>query len=161
MTTFDIFIRIALVLFFFLFMEFMAWFTHKYVMHGFLWVLHKDHHMPNHKKLERNDFFALFFAVPSIALIAAGAAEGFSLLFFAGLGIALYGAAYFWFHDLVVHQRLSILNHYRNNYLDSIIAAHLDHHRGRGNFGFLFMVPSRYFSEHASGSKARTGDRTN
>ena len=25
-------------------MEFMAWFTHKYIMHGFLWVLHKDHH---------------------------------------------------------------------------------------------------------------------
>lgn len=28
----------------FCFMEFMAWFTHKYVMHGFLWSLHKDHH---------------------------------------------------------------------------------------------------------------------
>jgi beta-carotene 3-hydroxylase len=28
----------------FLAMEFMAWFTHKFVMHGFLWYLHKDHH---------------------------------------------------------------------------------------------------------------------
>ena len=27
-------------------MEFMAWFTHKYVMHGFLWNLHFDHHKP-------------------------------------------------------------------------------------------------------------------
>ncbi|HBT09596.1 MAG TPA: beta-carotene hydroxylase, partial [Leeuwenhoekiella sp.] len=29
-------------------MEFMAWFTHKYVMHGFLWVLHRDHHHKDH-----------------------------------------------------------------------------------------------------------------
>ncbi|MES2862928.1 MAG: beta-carotene hydroxylase, partial [Bacteroidota bacterium] len=28
----------------FFMMEFMAWFTHKYVMHGFLWNLHADHH---------------------------------------------------------------------------------------------------------------------
>ena len=33
---------IALVAFFtFLFMEFVAWFAHKYVMHGFLWNLHE------------------------------------------------------------------------------------------------------------------------
>ncbi len=141
----DILLRTGVVLFFFLFMEFMAWATHKYVMHGFLWVLHRDHHMPDHKKLERNDLFALFFALPSIALISIGASDGFSLVFFAGLGIAMYGLAYFWFHDIVVHQRLSILGGYRNKYLNSIIEAHLDHHRGRGNFGFLFMVPVRYF----------------
>ena len=29
-------------------MEFMAWFTHKYVMHGILWNLHKDHHKKDH-----------------------------------------------------------------------------------------------------------------
>ena len=33
----------------FLFMEFMAWFSHKYIMHGFLWSLHKDHHNQNLK----------------------------------------------------------------------------------------------------------------
>ena len=26
-------------------MEFVAWFAHKYIMHGFLWSLHKDHHV--------------------------------------------------------------------------------------------------------------------
>ncbi len=147
MTAIDILIRIVVTLFFFGFMEIMAWATHKYVMHGFLWVLHKDHHMPDHKKLERNDLFALFFALPSIVLIALGAADDFNLLFFAGLGIAFYGMTYFWFHDIVVHQRLNILNKYRNRYLDSIISAHLDHHRGRGNYGFLFMVPPRYFAD--------------
>ena len=25
-------------------MEGVTWFVHKYVMHGFLWVLHEDHH---------------------------------------------------------------------------------------------------------------------
>jgi beta-carotene 3-hydroxylase len=36
----------------FLFMELMARFTHKYVMHGFLWILHKDHHLSDGRKLE-------------------------------------------------------------------------------------------------------------
>jgi len=27
----------------FFFMEFMAWFTHKYIMHGFGWFLHEDY----------------------------------------------------------------------------------------------------------------------
>ena len=28
----------------FCFTEFTAWFNHKYIMHGPLWFLHKDHH---------------------------------------------------------------------------------------------------------------------
>ena len=27
-------------------MEGMAWLSHKYIMHGIGWVLHKDHHEP-------------------------------------------------------------------------------------------------------------------
>ena len=42
-------------------MEFMAWFTHKYIMHGFLWSLHKDHHHKDHGSWwERNDAFFYF-----------------------------------------------------------------------------------------------------
>ena len=26
-------------------MEFVAWATHKYLMHGLLWKLHQDHHV--------------------------------------------------------------------------------------------------------------------
>ena len=45
----------------FFMMEFMAWFTHKYVMHGFLWKLHADHHNKDHDSwFERNDFFLFF-----------------------------------------------------------------------------------------------------
>ncbi len=28
----------------FLIMEAISWATHKYIMHGFLWYLHEDHH---------------------------------------------------------------------------------------------------------------------
>ena len=51
----------------FFFMEFMAWFSHKYIMHGFLWSLHADHHMKDHDSwFERNDAFFIFYAVVSI-----------------------------------------------------------------------------------------------
>jgi beta-carotene 3-hydroxylase len=50
-------------------MEFVAWATHKYVMHGWLWNLHADHHKKDHYNfLERNDSFFLIFAVPSMLL---------------------------------------------------------------------------------------------
>ena len=44
------------------FMEFVAWSAHKYLMHGWLWVWHADHHMPHHHKhgfFEKNDLFFL------------------------------------------------------------------------------------------------------
>ncbi|HRN37798.1 MAG TPA: beta-carotene hydroxylase, partial [Flavobacteriales bacterium] len=55
-------------------MEFVAWAMHRYVMHGFLWVLHRDHHKRDHHHvLERNDAFFLVFAVPSMCFFLAGA----------------------------------------------------------------------------------------
>ena len=51
-------------------MEFMAWFSHKYIMHGFLWVLHKDHHRKNHKSwFEKNDLFFIFYALVSFIFV--------------------------------------------------------------------------------------------
>ena len=51
-------INIVITLGAFIFMEFVAWFTHKYVMHGFLWFLHKDHHQPKKNQVfEKNDAF--------------------------------------------------------------------------------------------------------
>ena len=40
-------------------MELVAWASHKYVMHGFGWGWHRDHHEPHDRLLERNDLFAL------------------------------------------------------------------------------------------------------
>ena len=52
----------------FFFMEFVAWFAHKYVMHGFLWNLHEDHHVrDNHDDFfEKNDYFFIIFAIPAM-----------------------------------------------------------------------------------------------
>ena len=59
-------------------MEFMAWFTHKYIMHGFLWSLHKDHHHKDHKNwFERNDAFFIFYAVVSMTCFYFWSYEGF------------------------------------------------------------------------------------
>ena len=46
----------------FLVMEWVAWASHKYVMHGFGWAWHRDHHEPHDNMLEKNDRFALFGA---------------------------------------------------------------------------------------------------
>ena len=59
----------------YLFMEFTAWFTHKYVMHGILWSWHEDHHLPEHQKhgfFEKNDRFFLVFAIPSASCFIVG-----------------------------------------------------------------------------------------
>jgi len=135
---------ILIVLGAFLFMEFMAWFTHKYVMHGFLWILHKDHHTREHSPFEWNDLFALIFATPSIVLIILGLPQA-DFRFYIGIGIALYGLAYFLFHDVLVHRRLKILDSIDNEYFRAIVKAHNHHHEGKKNYGFILMIPWKYF----------------
>lgn len=131
----------------FLFMEFMAWFTHKYVMHGFLWVLHKDHHIRDGRKFEWNDVFAVIFAIPSIILIYMGYAD-FDYRFWIGVGIFTYGFAYFMFHDVYVHQRLRMLKNFSNKYLRATVKAHKEHHipHAHYNYGFL-IAPMKYYRE--------------
>lgn len=134
----------------FLFMEFTAWFTHKYIMHGFLWILHKDHHVRDGRKLEWNDMFAVIFAIPSAVLIILGSA-GFDYRFYLGLGILLYGIAYFLFHDVYVHQRLPLLKNLTNRYLRATVKAHEEHHlpNAHYNYGFLF-APLKYYKAEFS-----------
>ena len=68
-------------------MEAITWFTHKYVMHGFLWYLHKDHHQPKYSNwFEKNDLFFVIFAVPSSLSIFFGIQQKFSEIFYIGLG---------------------------------------------------------------------------
>ena len=61
--------NILLMLIAFLGMEFMAWFTHKYIMHGLLWRLHRDHHHRDNKGFfEQNDYF-FFLALRYYTLV--------------------------------------------------------------------------------------------
>jgi beta-carotene 3-hydroxylase len=136
---------VLIVLASFFFMEFMAWFSHKYVMHGFLWVLHQDHHVPTGKSWQKNDIFALMYAAPSIILCVLGSLDGIDYRFWIGIGIALYGIAYFLLHDTLVHERTRILTNIDNNYFRAIVSAHNDHHIGKKNYGFVLMFPWKYF----------------
>ncbi len=144
-------LNIGITIMVFLLMEPMTWLIHKYIMHGFLWVLHKDHHdHSNEGSFERNDYFFVIFATPSIALLYQGVLNGFNYVFFIGLGITLYGASYFFVHDIFIHQRIPFLRETNNPYLLSIRRAHKQHHKHTGKedgecFGFLW-VPLKYFS---------------
>jgi len=133
----------------FLFMEFVAWAVHKYIMHGILWSLHEDHHVVNHDNFfQKNDYFFLIFAIPSIILIFIGYAN-LTSGFFIGLGIALYGLAYFLIHEIIIHRRLPPPNKTKSKYIKAIRKAHKVHHKNQGkyngvNFGML-IVPMKYF----------------
>jgi beta-carotene 3-hydroxylase len=143
-------LHILLFLAVFFTMEFMAWFTHKYIMHGFLWSVHKDHHKKNHASwFERNDLFFIFYAVISMACIVAWSEGFFEFGFAIGSGILAYGIAYFFVHDIFIHQRFKLLRNANNRYARGVRRAHKMHHKHIGKdkgecFGML-IVPWKYF----------------
>ncbi|MBV9995795.1 MAG: sterol desaturase family protein [Caulobacteraceae bacterium] len=131
----------------FAFMEGFAWFTHKYVMHGFMWVWHRSHHEPRRGAFELNDLFAVVFAAPAIAAIYAGA-HGTPLLLPVGVGITAYGVVYFMFHDGLVHRRYRTPLDAKSPFWKRLIQAHRIHHAvstraGCVSFGFLAAPPAR------------------
>lgn len=134
----------------FIIMEGATWVIHKYIMHGFLWFLHQDHHDHSNKgDFEKNDYFFVIFAIPTIALMYFGSLNNFNYLFFIGFGVMLYGMAYFFVHDIFIHQRLKIFKQTKNVYFLALRRAHKQHHRHLTKengecFGFLY-VPKKYF----------------
>ncbi|HVX25169.1 MAG TPA: hypothetical protein VHB70_02415 [Parafilimonas sp.] len=134
---------IALATFFL--MEGVTWLTHKYVMHGFLWYLHEDHHNPKHHVFEKNDAFFFIFAIPSWLCIMLGSMNEAWWVVSIGAGIALYGLAYFLVHDIIIHQRFKIFTRSNNRYVRAIRWAHKMHHRHINkedgeSFGMLFIA---------------------
>lgn len=137
----------------FFFMEFVAWFAHKYVMHGFLWNLHEDHHIrDNHDDFfEKNDYFFVIFAIPAMFAFIFGFTYQIDFLKGIGFGISIYGAAYFFIHDLFIHQRIKVLRNSNNVYLKAIRRAHKMHHKHITKedgecFGML-LVPFKYINQ--------------
>lgn len=131
-------------------MEAVAWLAHKYIMHGILWIWHKDHHKKESEGfIEHNDFFFLIFALPGIASLFFGMKNDFNFLFWIGVGITLYGLCYFLVHDIFIHQRFKILRNSNSTYLKAIRRAHKMHHKHLSKedgecFGMLW-VPFKYF----------------
>lgn len=131
-------------------MECVTWFTHKFVMHGFMWYFHSDHHEPKYTNVfERNDIFFVIFAIPSILLFYFGTIDGINYLFFIALGLTFYGFCYFIVHDVLIHQRFKWFKNTRNKYLIGLRKAHKAHHKHLNKehgecFGMLF-VPFKYY----------------
>ncbi len=128
----------------------MAWFSHKFIMHGFLWSLHADHHKKDHDSwFERNDAFFIFYAVVSMfffylwqnKILASGLAIG--------LGIFTYGLTYFFVHDIFIHQRFRLFRNANNKYARALRRAHKMHHKHVGKnqgecFGML-LFPFKHY----------------
>jgi beta-carotene 3-hydroxylase len=135
-------------------MEFMAWFTHKYVMHGLLWNWHEDHHQPKHAKegfWEKNDRFFLVFAVPSAFCYMFGTMTPNFWVFFIGVGISLYGLTYFLIHDVYIHRRFAWFKQLDSPYSRAILRAHGAHHSKSTkedceSFGLL-VVDKKFFGK--------------
>ncbi|MBE5074836.1 beta-carotene hydroxylase [Erythrobacteraceae bacterium E2-1 Yellow Sea] len=128
-------------------MEWIAWSSHKFIMHGWGWGWHRDHHEPHGNVLEKNDLYALVGAGMSISMFALGSpmVMGSATWWPAtwiGLGILLYGVIYTLVHDGLVHQR-----YFRwvpkRGYAKRLVQAHRLHHatigkEGGVSFGFVF-----------------------
>ncbi len=128
-------------------MECVAWISHKYIMHGWGWAWHRDHHEEHDKALEKNDLYGLFGAALSISLFAWGSPmimddSAWQAATWMGLGVLCYGIIYTLIHDGLVHGRYF---HYvpKSGYLKRLVQAHKLHHatiskEGGVSFGFVY-----------------------
>ena len=145
-------------------MEWIAWASHKYLMHGWGWGWHRDHHEPHEGVLERNDRYALAGAGMSITAFAFGSpavrgAAAWEPATWIGLGILAYGVVYTLIHDGLVHQRWFRYVP-RGGYAKRLVQAHRLHHatvgkEGGVSFGFVFARdPGRLKAELSAQRRA-------
>ena len=127
-------------------MELVAWSSHKYIMHGFGWAWHRDHHEPHDGFLEKNDLYAVVGAAISISMFAIGSpvvlgAHAWWPGTWIGMGVLVYGLIYTFIHDGLVHQRWFRWVPKRG-YAKRLVQAHKLHHatigkEGGVSFGFV------------------------
>jgi beta-carotene 3-hydroxylase len=132
-------------------MELFAWWAHKYVMHGWGWAWHRDHHEPHDGVLERNDLYAVVFGSIVIVMFVVGYLYS-EALWWTALGITVYGLIYTAIHDGIVHQRWFRWVPKRG-YAKRLVQAHKLHHatigkEGGVSFGFVWAPdPARLKAE--------------
>jgi beta-carotene 3-hydroxylase len=74
-----------------------------------------------------------------------------------GFGILLYGLAYFFVHDLIIHQRFKIFTKTKNVFVLAVRRAHKMHHKNIGkdggeSFGML-IIKQKYIQAALKQSK--------
>ena len=122
-------------------MECVAWGAHRYIMHGWGWAWHRDHHEPHDNMFEKNDLFGVVFGTFSIGLFTYGFIYS-EFLWWVAMGITAYGVIYTVIHDGLVHQRFFRWVPTRG-YAKRLVQAHKLHHATVGrdggvSFGFIF-----------------------
>lgn len=141
----DIIVPLVLVVGTVAFMEWFAAWSHEHIMHGWGWGWHKSHHEPHDGAFELNDLYAVVFACLAIAMFYVGSFF-WPPLFWIAVGVTIYGALYFFFHDGLVHQRWPFKYIPRKGYLKRVYQAHRLHHAVKGkegcvSFGFVYAEP--------------------
>ena len=141
-----------------IFMEFFAWWAHKYVMHGWGWEWHRDHHEPHDNTFEKNDLYATVFGTINMCMYLFGSIY-WEWLWWAAMGVNLYGVIYAIVHDGLVHQR-----YFRwvpkKGYAKRLVQAHKLHHatigkEGGVSFGFVIARdPAKLKAELKKQAKA-------
>ncbi len=121
-------------------MEWVAWAAHKYIMHGWGWGWHRDHHEPHHNVLEKNDLFGVVGTTLALTMFTAGFYYS-EPLWWAAVGVTAYGVIYTFIHDGIVHQRFFRWVPKRG-YAKRLVQAHKLHHataskEGGVSFGFV------------------------
>lgn len=129
----------------FVLMEPVTALAHRLIFHGFGYGIHLSHHLPRTGAFEKNDFYPLISALITMSVIALGIWKpSLEFLIPIGFGMTAYGVAYFFIHDLVVHQRAPWLR-IKPAWFKWHFEAHMLHHRFSGPpYGFVFpVVPHR------------------
>ncbi|MBC7830099.1 MAG: sterol desaturase family protein [Chitinophagaceae bacterium] len=137
-------IYMSIIIVTFLIMEGITWATHKYIMHGWLWYLHEDHHRKRSGFFEKNDMFFVIFAIPSFSAVLFGTIDSIFWLQAIGFGVMAYGFAYFMVHDVIIHQRFKWFSKSNSTYVQAIRRAHKMHHKHLDkqdgeSFGMLYV----------------------
>lgn len=149
--------RLGIVVAMVAFMEVFAWATHRWVMHGWGWGWHRSHHEAHDGWWEKNDLYAVTFAGIVVALFTVGI--WYPAVWWAALGITVYGGIYFFVHDMLVHQRAGFRWVPKRGYFKRLLQAHRLHHAvttkaGTVSHGFLIAPsPERLKAQLAGGAR--------
>lgn len=124
-------------------MEAISYAAHRWVMHGFAMAWHRSHHVPPRSRFERNDLFPLCFSVIGVLLFALPALGWVPEMLWVGVGVASYGVAYLFVHEVYIHQRVPVTVP-RFLYLEWLRESHRLHHRNGGEpYGMLLPIMAK------------------
>ncbi|MBW3580400.1 MAG: sterol desaturase family protein [Actinobacteria bacterium] len=136
----------------FLGMEVLVYLSHRFLMHGPGMPVHKSHHQRRAEPgFELNDVYPLIGSTVAMAGFGLGLnVGGLAPLVPIAIGLTLYGAAYFFVHDIYIHRRLRWFDA-ELGVCERLKAAHRVHHLWGGEpYGMLFPVVPASLRERAA-----------